>query len=44
MDDNGHKTDIIINSAIHVPTLDVRLISTKQFTHKNVHQDAEGDI
>ena len=44
MDDNGYKTDIIIHEAIHVPTLDVRLISAQKFVQENEHLNAEGAI
>ena len=30
LDDNGDKVNLLINDAIHVPTMDVRLISLQQ--------------
>ena len=44
MDNDAHKTDIIIHDAIHVLTLDFRLISAQQFAQQHVHQDTKGVI
>ena len=44
MDDNGYKTYIRIQNAIHVPILADRLISTQQFVQQNEHLNKEGAI
>ena len=43
-DDDGNIVDITIRDAIHVPTLDVRLISVQQFAQQYDDVGAEGAI
>ena len=44
MDDNGKKVNLFIRDSIHVPTLDVRLISVQQVAQQNVNPDAGGHV
>ena len=43
-DDNGDKVNLIIKDAIHVPTMDVRLISLQQIAQQSDDPSAGGDI
>ena len=44
MDDNGKKVNLLICDSIHVPTLDVRLISVQQLAQQNANPDAGGHV
>ena len=44
LDDKGVKADIICKDAIHVPTLDVRLLSPQQFVQQADDPNAEGVV
>ena len=44
LDDNGDKVNLLIKNAIHVPTMDVRLISLQQIAQQSKDCKAGGDI
>ena len=44
IDDNGKKVNLLIRDSIHVPTLDVRLISVQQLAQQNANSDAGGHV
>jgi len=44
LDDNGDKVNLLIKNAIHVPTMDVRLISLQQIAQQSDDCKAGGDI
>ena len=44
LDDNGDKVNLLIKDAIHVPTMDVRLISIQQIAQQSKDPLAGGDV
>ena len=44
LDDNGDQVNLLINDAIHVPTMDVRLISLQQIAQQSKDKAAGADI
>ena len=44
LDDNGDKVNLIIKDAIHVPTMDVRLISLQHIAQQSEDLTADGHV
>ena len=44
LDDNGDKVNLLINDAIHVPTMDARLILLQQIAQQSTNKTAGADI
>ena len=44
LDDNGDKVNLLVKNAIHVPTMDVRLISLQQIAQQSDDPSAGGDV
>ena len=44
IDDHGKKVNLVIRDSIHVPTLDIRLVSVQQLAQQNVNPDAGGYV
>ena len=44
LDDNGDKVNLLIKKVIHVPTMDVRLISLQQIAQQSDDTSAGGDV
>ena len=44
IDDQGKKVNLFIHDSIHVPTLDVRLISVQQLEQQNADPNAGGHV
>ena len=44
LDDNGDKVNLLVKNAIHVPTMDVRLLSLQQVAQQCDTESAGGDV
>ena len=44
LDNNGDKVNLLIKDAIHVPTMDIRLISIQQIAQQSEDPLAGGDV
>ena len=44
LDDDGNSVNLLIKNAIHVPTMDVRLISLQQIAQQSDDKSAGGDV
>ena len=43
-DDNGYKVNILIKNILHVPTMDVMLISLEKIAQQSDDKSAGGDV